>query len=55
MTDHVADFWLAIAIALFAVMPVAVVVGLAWRRLAAGMRAEKDAVEEMKERGTLIP
>ncbi len=55
MTDHIAEFWRAIAIAVAVVMPVAVVVGLAWRRLAAGIRAGKDAAKRMQERGTLIP
>ena len=54
MTDHIADFWRAIAVVLFAVMPVAVVVGLAWRQLAAGIREEKEAAKRMQERGTLI-
>jgi hypothetical protein len=54
MMQHVADFWRAIAIAFAIGMPVAVVVGLAWRRLAAGIRAGKDAAERMQERGTLL-
>ena len=55
MTDHVTEFWRAYLVAVLFVMPVAVVVGLAWRRLAAGIRAEKDAAKRMQERGTLIP
>jgi ABC-type glycerol-3-phosphate transport system permease component len=42
------------AVALFAIMPVAVVVGLAMRRLAAGIRAGNDAASEMQERGMLL-
>ena len=55
MTDHIADFWRAYLIAVLFVMPVAVVVGLAWRRLAAGIRAGNDAAKQMQERGTLLP